>query len=42
MGDHGLPVAQVLLTRSDLAERRRYHNASNTLVQLLDWEFCRS
>ena len=23
--------------RSDLAERRRYHNASNTLVQLLDW-----
>ena len=37
MGDHGLPVAQVLLTRSDLAERRRYHNASNTLVQLLDW-----
>ena len=34
---HGHPVAQVLLTRSDLADRRRYQNASGTLQQLLDW-----
>ena len=37
MGEHNRAVAQVLLTRSDLAERRRYNNASNTLIQLLDW-----
>ncbi|WP_392351702.1 glutamate 5-kinase [Parasynechococcus sp.] len=37
MDRHDRAVAQVLLTRSDLAERRRYHNASNTLLQLLDW-----
>lgn len=36
MGRHGYPVAQVLLTRSDLASRDRYHNASNTLRRLLD------
>jgi glutamate 5-kinase len=34
---HGRSVAQVLLTRSDLADRRRYQNASNTLRQLLGW-----
>ena len=34
---HGMSVAQVLLTRSDLADRRRYNNASSTLTQLLDW-----
>ncbi|HCX54127.1 MAG TPA: glutamate 5-kinase, partial [Synechococcus sp. UBA9887] len=34
---HGRSVAQVLLTRSDLADRRRYQNASNTLRQLLSW-----
>ena len=33
----GLRVAQVLLTRGDLASRRRYQNACNTLEQLLDW-----
>lgn len=30
-----LPVAQVLLTRSDLADRRRYLNSRNTLTALL-------
>jgi glutamate 5-kinase len=34
---HGISVAQVLLTRSDLIDRRRYQNASSTLKQLLDW-----
>ena len=34
---HSIPVAQVLLTRSDLADRRSYHNASATLLQLLQW-----
>ncbi|MBW4529330.1 MAG: glutamate 5-kinase [Aphanothece saxicola GSE-SYN-MK-01-06B] len=33
----GLAVAQVLLTRSDLASRRRYQNACRTLEQLLEW-----
>jgi glutamate 5-kinase len=33
----GLPVAQVLLTRGDLASRRRYRNAARTLEQLLAW-----
>ncbi|MFZ9229249.1 MAG: glutamate 5-kinase [Prochlorococcaceae cyanobacterium] len=33
----GLQVAQVLLTRGDLASRRRYQNASRTLAQLLSW-----
>jgi glutamate 5-kinase len=33
----GLAVAQVLLTRGDLASRRRYQNARRTLEQLLDW-----
>jgi glutamate 5-kinase len=32
---HQLPVAQVLLTRADLADRRRYLNARNTLEALL-------
>ena len=34
---HGVSVAQILVTRSDLADRRRYQNASGTLTQLLDW-----
>ncbi|MFM8524809.1 MAG: glutamate 5-kinase [Cyanobacteriota bacterium] len=34
---HGVPVAQVLLTRGDLASRRRYQNASSTFEQLLGW-----
>ena len=37
MERHGRSVAQVLLTRSDLADRRRYQNASGTLRQLLSW-----
>jgi glutamate 5-kinase len=36
-GVHGLAVAQVLLTRGDLASRRRYRNASRTVEQLLSW-----
>ena len=34
---HSIAVAQVLLTRSDLADRLNYHNASATLNQLLEW-----
>jgi glutamate 5-kinase len=34
---HGLTVAQVLLTRDDLANRRRYLNARNTLMTLLEY-----
>lgn len=33
---HDLTVAQVLLTRDDLANRRRYLNSRNTLMTLLD------
>lgn len=33
----GQAVAQVLLTRGDLASRRRYQNACRTLEQLLAW-----
>ncbi len=36
-GRHGLKVAQLLLTKDDLAHRRRYLNARNTLFTLLDW-----
>ena len=35
---HGIKVAQVLLTRNDLANRRRYLNARNTLFTLLNWK----
>lgn len=34
---HGQTVAQVLLTRGDLASRRRYQSACRTLEQLLAW-----
>ncbi len=34
---YGLKVAQLLLTRDDLANRRRYLNARNTLFTLLNW-----
>ena len=34
---HGLTVAQVLLTRMDLVNRRRYINARNTICCLLNW-----
>jgi glutamate 5-kinase len=33
--DYGLQVAQILLTRDDLADRRRYLNARHTLAALL-------
>ena len=35
--DRGQLVAQVLLTRDDLANRRRYLNARNTIMTLLDY-----
>ncbi len=34
-GLYGLPIAQVLLTRADLADRRRYLNSRNTFNALL-------
>jgi len=34
-GLYGLTIAQVLLTRGDLADRRRYLNSRNTLLALL-------
>lgn len=34
-GLYGLPVAQILLTRADLSDRRRYLNARNTLAALM-------
>ena len=37
MARHGHAVAQVLLTRSEMADRRSYTSASATLHQLLDW-----
>lgn len=35
---HGKKVAQLLLTRDDLSNRRRYLNARNTINTLLDWK----
>jgi glutamate 5-kinase len=35
---HKKKVAQILLTRDDLCNRRRYLNARNTLNVLLDWQ----
>ncbi len=35
-GLYGLTVAQILLTRTDLASRRRYLNARNTLIALIE------
>ena len=35
---HGSKAAQILLTRDDLTNRRRYLNARNTLLTLLTWE----
>jgi glutamate 5-kinase len=37
-GSHGIPVAQVLLTRSGLEDRQRYLNARHTLDRLLSWK----
>lgn len=38
-GNHGVKVAQVLLTRDDFKDRTRYINAKNTLTTLLDLGF---
>ncbi len=35
---HGLVVAQMLLTMSDLVDRRRYLNVRNTLSALMEWK----
>ncbi len=35
-GLYGLTVGQILLTRTDLASRRRYLNARNTLIALIE------
>ena len=35
---HGLNVAQLLLTRADLGERRRFLNARHTFEQLFKWD----
>lgn len=37
-GGHGVKVGQMLLTKDDLAHRRRYLNARNTLQTLLSWK----
>lgn len=34
---HGVKTAQILLTADDLAHRRRFLNARNTLATLLEW-----
>jgi glutamate 5-kinase len=36
-GRHGQMVAQILITRDDLNNRRRYLNAKNTVFTLLSW-----
>jgi glutamate 5-kinase len=36
-GRHGVTVAQILITRDDLNNRRRYLNARNTIFTLLSW-----
>jgi glutamate 5-kinase len=36
-GRHRVHVGQILLTMSDLTDRRRFINIRNTLSQLLDW-----
>ncbi len=35
---HGIAVAQMLLTMSDLVDRRRYLNTRNTLSTLMEWK----
>lgn len=34
---HNQPIAQLLLTRSDFSEHRRFQNLSNTIETLLSW-----
>jgi len=36
-GKHGMAVAQMLLTMSDLVDRKRFLNTRNTLSVLLEW-----
>jgi glutamate 5-kinase len=36
-GKHGIYVAQILLTMSDLTDRKRFLNIRNTLSTLLEW-----
>ncbi|TFG91431.1 MAG: glutamate 5-kinase [Syntrophobacterales bacterium] len=36
-GRHGLVTAQILLTMSDLTDRRRFLNVRNTLSTLMEW-----
>jgi glutamate 5-kinase len=36
-GKYGIFVAQILLTMSDLTDRKRYLNVRNTLSTLIDW-----
>jgi glutamate 5-kinase len=36
-GKHGMVVAQILLTMSDLTERQRFLNTRNTLTTLMEW-----
>ena len=36
-GNHGIQVAQILVTRDGLVPRHRYINAKNTLMTLLRW-----
>jgi glutamate 5-kinase len=36
-GEHGIKVAQVLLTGDDFSDRKRYINSKNTLVALLQY-----
>lgn len=35
---HGAKAAQILLTRDDLTNRRRYLNSRNTILRLLSWK----
>ncbi|MDD5475332.1 MAG: glutamate 5-kinase [Syntrophales bacterium] len=37
-GKHGMVVAQMLLTMSDLVDRQRYLNTRNTLSALMEWK----
>ena len=36
-GKHGMNVAQILLTMSDLTDRKRFLNVRNTLSTLMEW-----
>ena len=36
-GKHGIYVAQILLTMSDLTDRKRFLNVRNTLSTLMEW-----